>query len=592
MNLRLLRTAAIAVALVAVPTALPLGAGAAPPTAPAQGVALATSGSYGGGIQGTQHLDAFRAISCPAPGQCTAVGTVKDADGNALPTTVDQVDGRWGTAQVVNPDGHLPGSSGGMNAISCTSVRNCTAAGSITDDAGNALAVVVREVDGVWGWADAMSFADGSQGANPSSRLTSISCTAVDSCTAVGGFWNAAGGYESFVATEVGGDWGQASPLDFPDGVRNPEANDALNQVACSSPGNCTAVGYFRDAGFGQQAMSVTQVDGVWGEVVPASFPVGVQSDHGDAFTSVSCTSAGNCTAAGFYMYPTYQQAAMTAVEVDGAWAPAETISLPASLQAGSAYSQFQSISCSSAGNCSAVGLALDVDYQRVAIVDTEAGGTWGEAQEVTYGPGVHDPTRYADALGPVSCSGDGSCTAGGTFATAGGFNGAMLVTQTDGVWGDAMPMTYGKGMSHSSYRVISSISCSSPGLCGAVGAFSGSSFRSTQAMAVSYFARVPAPVISAQIGVGQYDVGPRVQWSPPNLLVGPVRRYVVTATDTTTGDLDTCTTTGSGRACRLLHLTHGHGYAITVAAKEVVGQGRFTLVVRSAESDSASLGW
>ncbi|MEI8405381.1 MAG: hypothetical protein WCG96_08900 [Actinomycetes bacterium] len=580
-------TAPVALLLAISAAAPPIGAAAASP--PLRAVAVASAVSYSAGLQGTDHSDSLMAIDCPAVGECTAVGSVKDAAGNSQATTIDQVDGTWGTAQAIDLGGHAPGYYGELSAISCTAVRTCTAAGVISDSDGNALAAVVSEVDGVWGPVVTLTFADGSQNTPPSSWLSSISCTAADACSVAGSFWNAEGNYESIVADEVAGTWGPATPLRFPDGVRYPQPNDGLNQIACSTPGNCTAVGAFRDAGYGQEAMAVSETDGVWGMVVPAAFPDGVQSDHGDSFASVSCTSAGNCTAAGFYMYPTYQQAAMVATQTDGVWAPVVTIALPASLQSDSNYAGLESISCTSPGSCSAVGMAMDANHDNVGLIVTETAGSWGEAQPVTFAPGIHAASSSSDELTSVSCSGEGDCTAGGRYADAGGFAGAMLVTETNGTWGDAQPVVYAKGMRTSAFRAIWAVSCASPGVCGAAGAFGD---RHYQAMAVTFFSWAPAPSLSPLIGTGHEDLGPVIHWYAPATLVGPVRSYVVTAKDDDTAAVDTCHATGSGRKCRLLHLAQGHGYTISVAAKEVVGKGRHAVVVLTADSDSYGLSW
>ena len=89
-------TAPVALLLAISAAAPPIGAAAASP--PLRAVAVASAVSYSAGLQGTDHSDSLSAIDCPAVGECTAVGSVKDAAGNSQATTIDQVDGTWGPA--------------------------------------------------------------------------------------------------------------------------------------------------------------------------------------------------------------------------------------------------------------------------------------------------------------------------------------------------------------------------------------------------------------------------------------------------------------------------------------------------------------
>jgi hypothetical protein len=71
--------------------------------------------------------------------------------------------------------------------------------------------------------------------------------------------------------------------------------------VSCASPGNCSAVGYYTDSSGRQQAFVLNETDGTWGaaEAVPgiAALNKGGQAEA----NSVSCASAGNCSAGGDY---------------------------------------------------------------------------------------------------------------------------------------------------------------------------------------------------------------------------------------------------------------------------------------------------
>ncbi|MGA8296321.1 MAG: Ig domain-containing protein, partial [Acidimicrobiales bacterium] len=71
-------------------------------------------------------------------------------------------------------------------------------------------------------------------------------------------------------------------------------------------------------------------------------------------------------------------------------------------------------ISCSSAGNCTAVGEYEDTSNHYQAIVATETGGSFGAATEVT--APANAGTNPDTELGAISCSSVGNCTAVGRY--------------------------------------------------------------------------------------------------------------------------------------------------------------------------------
>jgi len=127
-------------------------------------------------------------------------------------------------------------------------------------------------------------------------------------------------------------------------------------------------------------AFVVSEVKGTWGkaEVVPGTVAL---NTWGDAeVTEVSCASAGNCSAGGFYSRgaPSSAQTELAFVvsEVDGKWGLAEEVPGTAALDTGG-QTQVSSVSCASAGNCSAGG---------TLFVVSEVDGTWAKAEKLPGG--------------------------------------------------------------------------------------------------------------------------------------------------------------------------------------------------------------
>jgi hypothetical protein len=103
----------------------------------------------------------------------------------------------------------------------------------------------------------------------------------------------------------------------------------------------------------------VSQVHGTWekAEEVPGTATLN-QGGRGEVF-SVSCGSAGNCSAGGFYGDSSGHLQAFVVSQVHGTWGTAEQVPGTATLNQGGA-ANLLSMSCGSAGSCSAGGIYTD----------------------------------------------------------------------------------------------------------------------------------------------------------------------------------------------------------------------------------------
>src|SRR5439155_8562985 len=64
---------------------------------------------------------------------------------------------------------------------------------------------------------------------------------------------------------------------------------------------NCSGVGEYKDSSAHRRGLLLTQAAGTWATGVEASLPANAGSDPNVALSSVSCASAGNCSAVGSY---------------------------------------------------------------------------------------------------------------------------------------------------------------------------------------------------------------------------------------------------------------------------------------------------
>ena len=146
----------------------------------------------------------------------------------------------------------------------------------------------------------------------------------------------------------------------------------------------------------------------------------------GDAIVqSLSCPSAGNCSAGGSYA-TTSATEAYVADEVNGAW---RAVEMPGTgtLNTGG-YAIVESLSCPSAGNCGAGGGYTDGSGHGQAFVANEVNGTWANAVEVP-GSGALNAGGNAEVLS-LSCPPAGTCSAGGYYQDGSGNRQAFVVNE------------------------------------------------------------------------------------------------------------------------------------------------------------------
>jgi uncharacterized repeat protein (TIGR02543 family) len=344
-------------------------------------------------------------VSCSSDGNCAAGGRYRDSSGNYQNFVVDEVGGTWGTASEVaaslNSGGHA-----WVNSVSCTSDGNCAGGGRYKDSSGNYGAFVVDEVAGVWGTASEVT---GSLNTGGDADLNLVSCSSDGNCAAGGRYKDSSGSYQAFVVDEVGGVWGTASEVA---GSLNTGGSAQVFSVSCPSDGNCSAGGRYRDSSGSYQAFVVDEVAGVWGT---ASEVAGSLNTGGLARVwSVSCTSDGNCAAGGRYKESSGNSQAFVVDEVGGVWGTASEVA--GSLNTGG-NAWINSVSCSSDGNCTAGGYYEDGSGNTQAFVVDEVGGVWGTPSEVA---GLLNAGGDGE-INSVSCISAGNCTAGGYYKDGSG---------------------------------------------------------------------------------------------------------------------------------------------------------------------------
>jgi hypothetical protein len=186
------------------------------------------------------------AMSCPAPGDCTAAL----AGGYLL----SERHGTWRKAfpvpglAAVNHD-----TSADSVLISCLSPGNCAAAGDYSDSSGSR-SFVVTQRHGNWGKAQPVRSGPGAVLA-----ITALACPSAGNCVAAGDAYRLARrGFGSFAVTEAHGRWGTAKFLPGTFKLR-----DGIDELACPAVGACSATSEASPRQ-GSQTFVSTEKNGTW----------------------------------------------------------------------------------------------------------------------------------------------------------------------------------------------------------------------------------------------------------------------------------------------------------------------------------------
>jgi hypothetical protein len=354
-----------------------------------------------------------------------------------------------------------------------------------------ALAVGGLAVDSTLAGADSPSLTEEAGGPGAGS----VSCTGPTNCTAV---------FDATVQTLQNGVWLPEQTFDDIS-FSGPAAGGGSSQISCSDALDCTAVGRSNS----DQPAVIVETNGTWGTVQTLS----VSGDSGNELTSVSCSDALDCTAVGSANFPAPDLSGdvpqpVAATETNGVWGTLTQIAPPSEVALDNT-SYWTSVSCTSIGNCIAVGYGtayyLDNFFHPLGAAETN--GVWGNYQvgatDINGAPAVSCP----DATHCTAVSGDTSDDAI-AFSAGGGSLGAPAVIGSGLLMGvDCLDANNCVAVNNSRgsdlYMVesdgnwtpepvveqpewLSSVSCASTSDCTAIGALSTSVITNTPSVAVT----------------------------------------------------------------------------------------------------------
>jgi hypothetical protein len=422
------------------------------------------------------HHAGVSSVSCASAGNCVAGGYYASGTANRNPIdqafVVSETNGTWGSAQGVPGAAALnTGGSAHVSSIACPVAGSCSAGGFYTDASGHVQAFVVTQANGTWGTAEEAPGTASLDASSPGAEVTAVSCGAAGDCSAGGFYTDASGHQQAFVLSETNGTWRTAQEVPGTTSL-NAGGYAQVNSMSCASAGNCSAGGLYASASVDgvatTQAFVVDETNGTWGSAREVPGTAVLNTGGYAAIYSVSCASAGNCSAGGSFTNRTPATEAFVVNEVNGTWRTARAVPGIASLNK-LGLAQTSSVSCASPGNCSAGGFYQDASFHSQAFVVNETGGTWGTAEQVPGTAALNVGTPGA-VINSVSCGAAGDCSAVGYYSDASAFEQAFVVSETGGTWGTAKEVPGTAALNSGTKAGTDSVSCPSAGNCSAGG--------------------------------------------------------------------------------------------------------------------------
>lgn len=373
-------------------------------------------------------LGELTAIACPKAGACEAAGSYYIAKpGRTQPMVSAEGRKGWSRAVLVRLPSNAVGEGQNtvMAAIACPSVKSCVAVGYYTSGTGF-MGLITTGHGTSWSIGRTPVLPKGVVAAD-GAALSGVSCPKSGDCEAVGGYGLPSGPGQAMAEAMTRGRWQQAVSIRPP---ANATAGPApyLSSVSCTAVGKCVAVGHYWAGKAGVEVtMAALESRGKWGRAVEVGLPRGSTGSEEAEMTSVSCVESV-CEAVGTYTTRFGQSTAFVVEESRGRWKDAIQItSLPAGAQKTAPTVDLFGISCL-LNACFAAGGYLDHAGALVPMTVVGFGKTWERARSFGLPRGGLATASQPAQLWAVTCdAADLYCTGAGNYSPAGASSEGMV---------------------------------------------------------------------------------------------------------------------------------------------------------------------
>lgn len=433
------------------------------------------------------------ALSCASAGNCSSIGTYDDALSDSQGLLVTETNGIWGPgveAQLPAGAADVPlktSNGGGLVDIACPAAGDCIAIGRYTDYTGIDHGVLLNETRGTWRRgtravlpANAVPARKTKNGITDDLGLSAVACSSVGNCIAVGNYETNAEVWEGLILPETDGKWGRALEAPLPVGAPVAGQNSVLLSVTCSPAGTCAAAGDYVDAFGHEQALLVSGSGRNWTAATSPPAPADADSDPNIIPSSISCPVVGECAAVGTYVNPLQNSLGLLLSESHGTWEPGAGITLPAgaapTTTVGDQTVVMSSVACPQAGACTAVGWYFDNFENGQGLLATELNGVWQPGLEAALpANAVQGLEKQSAGLDWVSCAATGDCLATGVYTDAGYNSRGLLLSEVNGVWQTGVESPLPRGAGDIQYAAANQSDCTGVGDCAVIGQYNDS---------------------------------------------------------------------------------------------------------------------
>lgn len=430
------------------------------------------------------------AMSCASSGNCSAVGTYDDGLAESQALLVTETNGTWQRAVEAQPPagaafGPFKASNGGgLAGVSCPAAGDCVAVGRYTSSDNTDHAVLFADTHGRWGRGTGVQLpANATRPTKPKSGivddlgLAAVSCSSVGNCVAVGTYETDAEVWEGLILTEMDGHWSSATEAPLPAGAPIAGQDAVLLAVTCRATGACTAAGKYVDAAGHQQGLLISSSGGMWTAVPAPAPPSDANVDPSIVPSSLACADADDCAAVGTYINPLQNSLGLLFSESGGDWAGGTGAMLPANAApSGTVGDQtvvLASVACPQAGDCAAVGWYFDNDENGQGLLVDQNGGTWQPGVEVALpGNAVQGLEKQSAGLDWISCPTVGNCLATGVYTDAGYNSQGLLLSEVGGVWRAGLESPLPPNAGNIQYATANQSDCTGVGDCTVIGQY------------------------------------------------------------------------------------------------------------------------
>ena len=285
-------------------------------------------------------------------------------------------------------------------------------------------------------------------------KFAGVSCWAPSECVAVGHQDDSEGRTATLAERWNGSEWTLQTTAN-PSGVEGSN----LEAVSCTSASECTATGYYEASKGKHYSLAERWNGSTWTVESTPTFGSDTNLD------GVSCASSKECVAVGWYV-----EEAMTLPVVEKWNEKKWTSEKAAKLPAEDTQAWLYGVSCPAAKKCEAVGSFISTSLNVRALAESMSDSTWTQQSIPT--------AAHTEGVEPrgVSCSSTSACTAVGGLTNNTTHKGQSFTARWNGTeWvleSGLDPVTQPEYESEASWQ-LSSVSCPGSSACMAVGYYS-----------------------------------------------------------------------------------------------------------------------